>query len=510
MPVNMKRLAALLAALTVFFCAYSAVAVSPSDYDMTQPQALTAEHLYGESALVVDMDTGEILFSKNSRIRMYPASTTKIMTLLIGIEQGPTLDTIVTLPAETSQIASGSSVIPVKPGDQMTYRDLLYGFMLSSGNDGANAIAVLTSGSIDAFVSKMNKKAAELGCEGTHFMNAHGLHDENHYTTAQDLALIARCAMQNETFADIVKQPSYKMTILRNGETRELTVANRNSLVVPDQKYYYAECTGVKTGHTGKAGYCFVGSAQRGDMRVVSVTLNCPQDENKWYDTAKLFEYGFTCYSPLVIDQLFARAQEQIATVQIKNAAETDIYGGSLALNLSEISNPTYYRMVRTGSEASIDYVVSDFIENAEVTISDDLVAPVSQGEVIGSLTYTARTGEVLTANLTASRSIEKQPDPTPEPTREPVVQTPSIKNSSGNDGLIIIAMLLLIGVLLLAILLGIVNNAKKKRRRREMEARRRAAMRRRQAQRGKNGVYSQRSNGYERNRAKKGDGNWL
>lgn len=507
MTVNIRRLAALLAALTVFFCACSAFAVTPADYNIAQPQALVAEHLHGESALLVDMDTGEVLFTKNSRIRMYPASTTKIMTLLVGLEKGPALDTIVTMPPETSQIASGSSVIPVKPGDQMTYRDLLYGFMLSSGNDGANAIAVLSCGTIENFVAEMNGKAAALGCVGTHFMNAHGLHDENHYTTAQDLALITREAMKNETFADIVKQPAHRMTIRRNGEIRELNVANRNSLVVPDQKFYYAECTGVKTGHTGKAGYCFVGSAQRGDMRVISVTLNCPQDENKWYDTAKLFEYGFTCYSPLAIDQLFARAQDQLATVQVEKAIETDIHGGSLALNLAEVSNPAYHRMVRTGSEASIAFVVSDFIENAEVTITNDLIAPISQGEEIGTLNYTARTGEVLTAKLVASRSVEKQPDPTPtpEPTREPIIQLPGKSSDSGKgaEGMIVIALFLLVGILLLAILMGLVSSAKKKRRRKEMEARRRAAMRRRQELQRRNGSAQRRNSSESRNRSR-------
>ena len=266
--------AAIIAALTAL-AMIPAFAVSPSDYDVSAPENLVAEHLYCESALLVDAYTGEVLFTNNSRVRMYPASTTKIATLYVGIRSGIDLDEVVTVPKEAADIASGSSVIPVRPGDELTWRDLLYSFMMTSGNDGANAIAVLSSGSIPAFVEKMNAWTTEIGCAGTHFTNAHGLHDDEHYTTAQDLALMTRIAMEDETFRDIVACAHYEMAVRRNSEIIRRTVDTRNTLLMEDQKYYYADCIGVKTGHTGKAGYCFVGAARRDGMQVISVVLNC-------------------------------------------------------------------------------------------------------------------------------------------------------------------------------------------------------------------------------------------
>ena len=302
-----KALAAIVAVF-ILILSLSAMAEPSAPYDMNAPQNLEAGHLYAQSALLIDEDTGEELFSKNSRVRMYPASTTKIMTLLLGLESDIPLDRQVTIPAEAADIMEGSSVIPVKPGDEISWKDLLYSFMLSSGNDGANAIAVLTAGSIPAFVEQMNARAAELGMESTHYANAHGLHDPEHYTTAQDLAVLARAAMQNDVFRDIVAQPNWTITVTRGGETKSAEIISRNSLLQKDEKYYYPDCTGIKTGHHNKAGWCFVGSAERDGMRVICVVLNCEGEFDKWYDAARLFEYGFTRYQDVSAQALLERA----------------------------------------------------------------------------------------------------------------------------------------------------------------------------------------------------------
>ena len=144
---------------------------------------------------------------------MYPASTTKVMTLLLALESGISMDTTIVIPQQANQVPADSSLVPVFPGDVMTFRDLLYGFMLTSGNDGANAVAVLVSGNVESFVDRMNKRAEELGCEGTHFANPHGYHDENHYSTALDLARITSEAVKLDAFRKIVSAPSYTMSI---------------------------------------------------------------------------------------------------------------------------------------------------------------------------------------------------------------------------------------------------------------------------------------------------------
>ncbi len=289
-----RRFTAALVATLLLLCLIPAWAESPAEYDINAPQNLVAGHLFAESALLVDEDSGEVLFTKNSRVRMYPASTTKIMTLLLALESDIPLDGQVTIPPEAAQIPEGSSVIPVQPGDVMKFEDLLYGFMLSSGNDGANAIAVLVDGGIEPFVARMNARAQELGLEGTHYVNAHGYHDSEHYTTAQDLANLSRFAMQSEAFRRIVAAPKWTMSVQRGGQEVSLDIVSRNSLLQNDQKYYYPDCTGIKTGHHNKAGWCFVGSAERDGMRVICVVLNCAQENDKWYDAARLFEYGFT------------------------------------------------------------------------------------------------------------------------------------------------------------------------------------------------------------------------
>ena len=175
---RLRGLALLLAALLALICALPAMAEeTPADYNRNVPQLLHEGHLYAPAAVLVDATNGDILFAKNARQRMYPASTTKVMTLLLALESGIAMDTTIVIPKQASEIPADSSLIPVFPGDVMTFRDLLYGFMLTSGNDGANAVAVLVSGNVEGFVQRMNARAAELGCEDTHFANPHGYHD---------------------------------------------------------------------------------------------------------------------------------------------------------------------------------------------------------------------------------------------------------------------------------------------------------------------------------------------
>ncbi len=225
---KIRRIAAFIAVLLAFSIAVPAFA-APEDYDASKPAILSQDHLYAQTAVVIDADTGELLFDKDARVRMYPASTTKILTLLLAVESGWSLDMPVQIPEEAGDIPGDSSIIPVYKGETTTFGDLLYGMMLHSGNDGANAIAVLLSGSIPAFVERMNQRAAELGCVDTHFSNAHGYHDENHYSTAYDLALIAREALKHDIIRQIVATPSYTMNVSPRGE---IPLYSTNSSVV--------------------------------------------------------------------------------------------------------------------------------------------------------------------------------------------------------------------------------------------------------------------------------------
>ena len=314
----------------------------------------------------------------------------------------------------------GSSVIGIKSGDQMTWSDLLYSFMLMSGNDGSNAIAVLAAGSIDAFVQRMNDKAAELHCEGTQYTNAHGYHDENHYTTAQDLARISIYAMQNETFRQIVATPSKTITITRGGKSKTGDAENRNSLVVPESKYYYPGANGIKTGHHNQAGWCVVASATRSDVRLMAVILNCATEDKKWQGAKKLFNYGYTQYAQYSMAELLNQMQTELCTVKIENAAEDDPNGDTMLLRYTNLNGGDIRRMIQRNSEKAMQLAQEDIRKTLNIQWNRELVAPVTAGEVLGTLSFTAPDGSPVSADLIATRDVAAKPEPTPTPTTGP------------------------------------------------------------------------------------------
>ena len=501
MTLKSRVLSALIAIFTLGCMLNTALAVTPADYNDETPGVLENDHLYAESAFLVDMDTGEILLSKNSRVRMYPASTTKIMTLILALESDIGLDQVVTMPRETDDVPKGSSVIGIQSGDQMTWSDLLYGFMLKSGNDGSNAIAVLTAGSIDAFVARMNQKAAELGCEGTQFTNAHGYHDENHYTTAQDLARMSLYAMQNETFRQIVAAPRKTISITRGGKSKTGDAENRNSLVVPESKYYYPGANGIKTGHHNQAGWCVVASATRSDVRLMAVVMDCGTEEKKWTDAKKLFNYGFTQYAQYSMAELLNQMQTGICTVKLDNVAEDDPNGDTMLLRYGQITGGDVQRMIQRNSEKAMQLAQDDIRKTLSIRWNRELVAPVTAGEVLGVASFTAPDGTQVTAELTATRDVAARPEPTPSPT--PTIAPPSVsepgrsvgeapgrtapkvnpKNTGALRVLIVIVVLALSAIVALLVL----AHRREVRRRRALQRRRAAQRRRQQAARRRN-----------------------
>ena len=459
MRFDRKWLSALLAALLAIMLALPACAVTPEDYDKKLPQMLEADHLYAEAAVLMDAISGRVLFTKNPTERMYPASTTKIMTLMLALESGIELNTPVVIPQQAAKIPRDSTLVPVFPGDQMTFGDLLYGFMLASGNDAANAIAVLVAGSTEAFVDRMNDRARQLGCEGTHFVNAHGYHDSEHYTTAMDLARMTQAALRIDMFRQITACPRYTMTIRREGEIITPTRANSNVLLNDESRYYYEDCIGVKTGTHSMAGNCFVGAAERDGVRLVSVVLKCPQSNEKWTDTIRLFDYGYTRFKGISLEQLFTASSDQIGTVKISNASADDAQGGVMAMKIAQISNPDYTRMISLDSDSAMDEAVADFISRSTMTITHDMVAPVSEGEIMGRLRYVAQSGEEITALLIASRDVKEQP-----PAFDLLTAFPALRRLQ--DPLVRALLIVLACLALLLIIAGIARRVGKQRRR--------------------------------------------
>ncbi len=222
-------------------------------------KGITVAGAEARAECVVEVSSRRILHEKNAEIRLPMASTTKVLTACILIEDCP-LDEVVTIP-QAAEGVEGSSVY-LKAGEQYTVLDLLYGLMLRSGNDCAVALALYHSGSIEAFAAEMNARAVLMGATSSRFQNPHGLHDALHYTTARDLAFIAAHALQNETFREIVSCKYYEPRGWKN----------KNKMLTE-----YEEATGVKTGFTTAAGRCLVTSAKKNGMELVSVVLNCPE-----------------------------------------------------------------------------------------------------------------------------------------------------------------------------------------------------------------------------------------
>lgn len=262
----------------------------PSDSDDTYPRSLTAEYLYSKSCILLDAPSGEVLFANNEHKPLYPASTTKMMTLLLAIEQND-LDRMVVIPECAADVPVDSSLVPIYAGEEMRMRDLLYGLMIRSGNDAANAVAQLTGGSIEAFVSRMNERATELGMNNTHFVNPHGYHNADHMTTAHDLAVLARYGLTNADFAQISTCLSYQMpaTALR----APLLLENRYEIFDPASPYYIEGAAGVKSGYTSHAGFCYVGAAQDDGRTLIAVVLGARTRNQAWTDLKRLFAYGF-------------------------------------------------------------------------------------------------------------------------------------------------------------------------------------------------------------------------
>ena len=257
-------------------------------------------------AVLMDAKTKRVLFAQNAHAQLPMASTTKIMTALLVLEHSA-LDTIVTVPKEAYAM-EGSSMY-LNNGEKIKIEDLLYGLMLSSGNDAAVTLAFRIGGSVEGFAQMMNNRAKELGCTNTNFVTPNGLHDQAHYTSAYDLALIASTAMQNPDFRKIVSAKYWKTT---SGDVIR-TLKNKNKIL-----WQYEGGNGIKTGFTKAAGRCLAFSAERGGNTIVGIVLNCP---NMWNDAKAMLDYGFTDYTW----RPFVKGGDAVASLQVNHGMKNSL-----------------------------------------------------------------------------------------------------------------------------------------------------------------------------------------
>jgi D-alanyl-D-alanine carboxypeptidase (penicillin-binding protein 5/6) len=335
------------------------------------------------SAILIDSETGRVLYEKNADAKMYPASTTKIMTALLAIEHG-NLDDKVTATNNVVKIERGSSQIYIEPGEILTLRQLLYALLLESANDAAIAIAEHISGSVDEFAALMNEKAKSLGAVNSHFVNPNGLHNENHYTTSRDLAIIAREAMKSPVFREIVGTYHYEIPETNKKEARNYITNSNKMIWKVNNKYKYEPAIGIKTGYTSVAQHCLVGGAAKDGLELIAVGLGNNKDA-MYPDVISLFEYGFSNFKKLEL----MKKNTIVTTINIEN--------GDRKLNLLATEDYSI-----TGSEDEL----AQLQNSKEIILKEAVKAPVAKGDVLGTVVFTIDGIAKKSINLVAEEDV--------------------------------------------------------------------------------------------------------
>lgn len=335
---------------------------------------------------VIDRNSNTVLVGKNENQKKKMASTTKIMTALVVIENNNLSDTV---EISKKSASTGGSRLGLKTGDKLTVSDLLYGLMLRSGNDAAVALAEYTCGSINDFAQLMNKKATELGLSSTHFVTPHGLDEDEHYTTAYELALLANYALNNEFFAKIVGTKTYTITI--NGYPK--TITNTNELLGSLNGVY-----GVKTGFTNGANRCLVSACKRSNMDIICVVLGADTKKFRTTDSIKLIEYCFNNFSYVNI--------EEIINTHFENWKKNNL--NSFIINKS------------TSNHIDLDYdrpqhskipVKNDLIDKFNILINctTNLESPISENTLIGNITLELENQTIYYGNIYVQSNIRRK-----------------------------------------------------------------------------------------------------
>lgn len=362
----------------------------------TSTYASTIPDTYSSACLLMEESTGKILYSKNANSIMYPASTTKIMTAILTLENCKLSDTAVVSHNAVFSIPSGYSTASLVEGEVLTIEQLLNVLLIPSANDAAVVLAEHIAGSVEAFSDMMNSKAVELGCLNTHFVNPNGIHNENHYSTAYDLALIGKYAMQFPTFKEISSKTRYTLPIT-NAYSKEDRIFNTtNDLIKPNYSssptnYYYKYATGGKTGYTDPAGQCIVATATKDNVSLIAVTLHGDFTEDnlsqRALDCKALFEYGFNNFSMVSI----AKKGDVASNMKVPNATKDS---SSLDLLYSD----DIYAFVPNGFDTS------SVTPNIKLSST---FAPIAQDTILGTISYDID-GSNYSCNLLASHEVYK------------------------------------------------------------------------------------------------------
>ena len=387
---KLKTVASLL--LAVVITGLSAITPAFADYD-------PGFDVDAEAVYFINLDTGKVIYEKDADKKVYPASTTKIMTALLALENIPDLDTPqieLKLYIQNALSGTGASLAGILRGETFTPRELLYAALLPSGNEAAMMLGdYVGDGSLDYFAEMMNEKAAELGAVNTHFVNASGMHDDDHYTTAYDMYLITMAALENETFREIVSTNYYYAGEDQNGNPLHWNTTN--FLISPGSTYYYPYATGVKTGTTDEAGRCLVSTAEKDGYHYLMVMMGAPQydsngeklEENMVFkQTIEFYDWAFSSFSN-------------------KTLIEKDVGVGEVPLKLARGGKD--YLLIKSG-EVFTDLLPNE-IEASSITMELDLPAvvnaPIKEGDQVGTIRLMLAGEEIGSVPAVAAEDVD-------------------------------------------------------------------------------------------------------
>lgn len=350
---------------------------------------------YSPTCLLMEASTGKVIYEKNGYEKAYPASTTKIMTAILTLEHCNLTDVATASYEAVYSVPVGYSNANIQVGEELTINQLLNVLLINSANEAANVLAEHIAGSIDSFATMMNAKAEEIGCLNTHFVNPNGVHNENHYSTAYDLALMGRYAMKNDVFREFVNTKFYTLPATNKYLTNDRVFGTTNELLKKDTRdsvdnYYYEYCTGIKTGYTNAAKSCIVASAKKDDIEYIVVILGAGTTDNglsaRYLDCKTLFNYAFENYTVKKLND----EQADLKTINIPN--------GTLS---------TKHLKVKIQDEINVLLKKSTDTTNLTPTveINKDLSVPIVKNSIVGKITYTID-GNEYTSNLIAGNNV--------------------------------------------------------------------------------------------------------
>lgn len=382
--------------------------------ESTLPTAPSESSINAQSVTMIDADTGEVVYTKNPYKKLYPASVTKLLTVLILLENCD-LDDEVVCGDEVTGFTAENCKINLQPGEKLTVEQMAYACLLPSANDAAAAAAVHVAGSIDAFAGMMNERAKQLGLEDSNFVNPHGIHDDDHYTTTWDMSLVAKAALENETMAKIMKTGTY--TIPETNKSAEREIMNTNCLIVNNDsakdKYLYSYATGMKTGTTYKAGTCLAASAKKDGKEYIAVIFNAPYNSGyeRFNIASTLFDYAFELndcgVDPTTIrfgdPDVYSALEGITLKTQLENFDENDELNGMLKLNV-DFNDIDIKYMDNATKQTIIDN--ADSIVAKKSLVAEPLYAPIAINTEVGTVSFYYDDEKLATGKLVASRDV--------------------------------------------------------------------------------------------------------